>query len=227
MFNFKNTTDLGVKPTTIFFALGTFQFGLPFQNLGIVAAVMVALGLLIISLADAVHAVVLLAALFALGSGILIYLQIAYFGLLFLIVYLGAIVVLFLFIVMMIELKGNSTATSLFSSVLSVPTLITGFLLIELLLTFGGASPLGGLTIRLIRESNFYVNVAGLIAPGDSLRALGSVLYIQYGSVFVLSAFLLLLSMVGAIALTLDIATLGRVKGQDANSAALRKVVSL
>jgi NADH:ubiquinone oxidoreductase subunit 6 (subunit J) len=65
---------------------------------------------LIIGITNPIHSILLLIFVFFLGSLLLFVLQLEYFALLFLIVYVGAIVVLFLFIVMMLEIRTLSVA---------------------------------------------------------------------------------------------------------------------
>jgi len=65
---------------------------------------------LVIGITNPIHSILILIFVFFLGSLFLFILQLEYFALLFLIVYVGAIVVLFLFIVMMLEIKTFSVA---------------------------------------------------------------------------------------------------------------------
>ena len=69
--------------------------------------------LLVIGTANPIHAILLLIRVFFIGTVLLFCLQIEYYARLFLIVYVGAIVVLFLFIIMMLELKRVNVSTRL------------------------------------------------------------------------------------------------------------------
>jgi NADH-quinone oxidoreductase subunit J len=64
----------------------------------------------VIGISNPIHSILLLIFIFFLGSLLLFVLQLEYFALLFLIVYVGAIVVLFLFIVMMLEIRTLNVA---------------------------------------------------------------------------------------------------------------------
>ena len=66
--------------------------------------------LLVIGTANPIHAILLLIRIFFLGTILLFCLQIEYYAMLFLIVYVGAIVVLFLFIIRILELKRVNVA---------------------------------------------------------------------------------------------------------------------
>jgi NADH:ubiquinone oxidoreductase subunit 6 (subunit J) len=69
--------------------------------------------LLVIGSANPIHAILLLIRVFFRGTILLFCLQIEYYAILFLIVYVGAIVVLFLFIIIRLELKRVNVATRL------------------------------------------------------------------------------------------------------------------
>ncbi len=59
----------------------------------------------VIAIVNPIHSILILISVFIMGSAILYLLNLEYFAILFLVVYVGAIVVLFLFIVMMLDLK--------------------------------------------------------------------------------------------------------------------------
>ena len=67
---------------------------------------------LVIGVHNPIHSILLLIAVFALGSILLISLNIEFFAIVFLIVYVGAIVVLFLFIIMMWRFTPNCSASA-------------------------------------------------------------------------------------------------------------------
>jgi len=69
--------------------------------------------LLVIGTANPIHAILLLIRVFFIGTILLFCLQMEYYARLFLIVYVGAIVVLFLFIIRMLELKMVNVSTRL------------------------------------------------------------------------------------------------------------------
>ena len=87
---------------------------------------------LVIGVKNPIHSILILILVFFLGSVLLFFLCMEYFALLFLIVYVGAIVVLFLFIVMMLEIKMVNSSER-FSDLLSFKNLILLFLVLEVL----------------------------------------------------------------------------------------------
>jgi len=83
-----------------------------------------------------IHAILALIQVFFVASAILMVLQVEYLALLFVIVYVGAITVLFLFIIMMLELRGIHTATR-FGGILSLNTFLLALFAAELAFLFG------------------------------------------------------------------------------------------
>jgi NADH-quinone oxidoreductase subunit J len=153
-----------------------------------------------------------------------------YFAILFVIVYVGAIVVLFLFIVMMLEIKMVNVAER-FRDLFSYRSLILAFLLLEILLLSGEdlfdltlffslpeAEQLNNVTV----ESNLYLDYGRLLQRTDQLRALGGVLFTEYQVTILLAAVLLFLCMVAAIVLSMEGEVKRTIKEQDANLQALR-----
>ncbi len=86
--------------------------------------------LLIIGVQNPIHAILLLIMVFFLGTLLLFFISREYFAMLFLIVYVGAIVVLFLFIIMMLELKRINVVVR-FRDLFSYQHIILGFCLLE------------------------------------------------------------------------------------------------
>lgn len=157
-------------------------------------------------------------------------LQLEYFALLFLMVYVGAIVVLFLFIVMMLDLKMINVSER-FRDIFSYKNIVLPFVLVEFLLLFSAdAIEIGSLysinneDLNLLSfcESNLYVDYSKLLQETDQLRAIGGVFFRDYKVAVILGSLLLFVSMVGSIVLTMDPTKQNTLKGQDANIQALR-----
>jgi len=88
--------------------------------------------LLVIGVQNPIHSILLLIRVFFLGTLLLFFLQREYYARLFLIVYVGAIVVLFLFIIRRLELKRVNVARRL-RDIFSFRHIVLGFLLLEVL----------------------------------------------------------------------------------------------
>ena len=78
--------------------------------LSLLSALIFGAASLVIGISNPIHSLLILILVFFLGSILLFFMQLEYFALLFLIVYVGAIVVLFLFVVMMLEIRTFSVA---------------------------------------------------------------------------------------------------------------------
>jgi NADH-quinone oxidoreductase subunit J len=160
------------------------------------AAVAIASGVMVVSARNPVHSVLFLILAFFNSAGLFVLLGAEFLAMILVIVYVGAVAVLFLFVVMMLdvdfaELRGG------FMRYLPIGALIGLILLAELLLVFGSWVIAPG--------------VAGLAAaplpPGGAqvtnTRALGDLLYTRYLFAFQAAGLILLVAMIGAIVLTL------------------------
>ena len=199
--------------------------------LSFVSALLFGVSSLVIGVTNPIHSILLLIVVFFLGSFLLFVLQLEYFALLFLIVYVGAIVVLFLFIVMMLEVRTLNVAQrfqDLFSYrswILPVFGLEFFFIVSQGVFDLSSVlSLLEGENVALFfRESNLSVDYGALLQRTDHLRGIGGVLFTEYKFSVILAALLLLLSMIGSIVMTLDSVSLSTIKVQNANVQSLRQ----
>ena len=168
---------------------------------------------LVFLVANPIHSILSLIGVFFLGTCLLFFIQIEYYAILFLIVYVGAIVVLFLFIIRILELKMVNITQSLYNSYLIHYSLVLSFFLFALLIVSEtlfnlrfiiNSTLLSNLPENpIFTESNIYINWSKLIQRTDQLRAIGGILYTEYKVSVILASILLFLSRVGALALTL------------------------
>jgi NADH-quinone oxidoreductase subunit J len=172
-------------------------------------------GGLVLLTSNPVHSVLFLVLAFMNASGLMLLLEAEFRALLFIVVYVGAIAVLFLFVVMMLNLQ-MPMGTSLIKSWngLGRRGRRIGFVERRRLRTLTGsqeqayqgawerkASGLEPLVGEGARSS--YVRWIDLMDPRTNLETLGQVLYTEYALYVVLAGFVLLVAMVGAIVLTL------------------------
>ncbi len=186
---------------------------------------------LVIGTANPIHSILLLIRVFFLGTVLLFCLQREYYARLFLIVYVGAIVVLFLFIIRRLELKMVNVATR-FGDLFAFRHLIRLCLIVQILFFISSQFfDLNGFISAIISnssyfiEANQYMDWSKLIYRPDQLRALGSILYTEYKVTVILASLLLFLSRVGALAVTLffpknqfSVEEINSRKRQDANN---------
>jgi NADH-quinone oxidoreductase subunit J len=150
--------------------------------------------LLTVSAKNPVYSVLFLILSFLNGTGLLLLLGLEFLGLTFLIVYIGAISVLFLFVVMLLNLQTldlNENRTAY----LPVGLLLGLVLGVQMVSTTYQPGP------SLSEEANF--SLSSSIGSVNTLTRLGEVFYTEYWTLFELAGVLLLLAMVGTIRLTL------------------------
>lgn len=204
--------------------------------------------LLVIGVKNPIHTILLLIRAFFLGTLLLFVRQREYFARLFLIVYVGAIVVLFLFIIRRLELKRVNVAIR-FSDLFSFRHLIFGFFLLESLFLLSQdffdlsyfrvqISDFESIYTRSLVEVNGFIDWSQLLQRTDHLRALGGILFTEYKVTIILASLLLFVSRVGAIAVTLHLSAdttskgvfsltqLPSIKVQDLNLQARRNVTT-
>jgi NADH-quinone oxidoreductase subunit J len=160
---------------------------------------------MIITVQNSIYSVLFLVLSFVSASSLLFLLEIEFIALIFIIIYVGAIAVLFLFVVMMLDIKTiNLTKDSLkyfpFGSFVGIVFLVE--ILLVLFKTFQNSPYILGEFIF-----NDYTNWFEKIDTLTDLQIIGQVLYTQYVLQFLISGFILLLSVIGAVILTIKTTT--------------------
>jgi NADH-quinone oxidoreductase subunit J len=163
------------------------------------ATVTVIAGVLVTVSKNPVHSVLWLILAFLSSAGLFVLLGAEFVAMLLIIVYVGAVAVLFLFVVMMLdidfaELKGEM------SKYMPLALLIGVIILMQLSIGIGAwvySEPAAALA-----EAATEARAGGVIEVENS-RAIGLLLYDRYILLFQLSGLILLVAMIGAILLTL------------------------
>lgn len=159
------------------------------------ASVTLVAGFLVTVARNPVHSVLWLILAFFSSAGLFVLLGAEFVAMLLVIVYVGAVAVLFLFVVMMLDvdfaaLKGEMARA------MPLALLIGVVLLMQFALALGAwVQAEGALGLRQA--------VAPDAAQVENTKALGLLLYDQYFLPFQISGMILLVAMIGAIALTL------------------------
>ncbi len=158
------------------------------------AFVTVAAGFMVIAAKNPVHAVLFLILAFFNAAGLFVLLGAEFLAMLLVVVYVGAVAVLFLFVVMMLDIDFVEMRQG-FVRYLPVGALIGVVLLIELFIVVGGwlALPEGKAVAEPIARLGTATNTA----------MLGRLLYTKYVYLFQAAGLILLVAMIGAIVLTL------------------------
>jgi NADH-quinone oxidoreductase subunit J len=154
--------------------------------------VLVTSAFMVIVARNPVHSVLWLILAFFNAAGLFVLAGAEFLAMILVIVYVGAVAVLFLFVVMMLDINFAELRAG-FLQYLPVGLLIGGVLLAELILV-GGAWATSGMAENTIRA-----------ATPDGVSntvALGRILYTDYVLVFQASGLILLVAMIGAIVLT-------------------------
>jgi NADH-quinone oxidoreductase subunit J len=156
----------------------------------------------VISSRNPVHSVMFLVLVFLFSAGILFCLEVEFLALSFIIVYVGAIAVLFLFVVMMLDIKiGDNTIGYLNYG--PIAYFITFLFLLEITIPL-----IKGVTAFPYASSGTeytYINWFNQIDFITNLESMGQLLYTYYFVFFLMSGFILFVAMLGAIMLTLSL----------------------
>lgn len=160
----------------------------------LLATVAVVSALLVVSARNPVHSVLWLILSFFSSAGLFVLLGAEFLAMLLVVVYVGAVAVLFLFVVMMLDVDFA-----------------------RLRADYARYLPLGGIVAAVLLAEMIMVSVAvvqggaanGAVAPGapgpdvTNVEAIGRVLYTDYIYFFQAAGVVLLIAMIGAITLTL------------------------
>lgn len=169
------------------------------------AGVCVASAVMVIVSRNPVHSVLFLILAFVNASGLFMLLGAEFLAMILIVVYVGAVAVLFLFVIMMLDVDFTELREG-FLEYLPFGLVIGAIFLAELLLAVGG----------WVINPGISKSITSAI-PGNvsNTEALGLVLYTQYIHYFQLAGMVLLVAMIGAIVLTLR--HKAKVKRQDIN----------
>jgi len=159
------------------------------------AGIVLASGVMVISSKNPVHSVLFLILAFFNAAGLFVLLGAEFLAMLLVVVYVGAVAVLFLFVVMMLDINFVELRQG-FLQYLPIGALVGLILLIEILAIVGGW--------HFAPEAAKAVQVAVPAAGSEitNTQALGLVLYTDYLYLFQAAGLVLLVAMVGAIVLT-------------------------
>ena len=159
------------------------------------AAILLIAALLVVTARNPVHSVLWLILCFLTGAGMMILLGAELIALMLIIVYVGAVAVLFLFVVMMLDVDFAALRSDLVRYV-PVGGLIGVVILMQLVLALGSWDFAPGAEDRRLALTPDASEV-------HNTEALGLILYDQYLLLFQLAGLILLVAMIGAIVLTL------------------------
>jgi NADH-quinone oxidoreductase subunit J len=159
------------------------------------ALMAIASGVMVVSARNPVHSVLFLILAFFNAAGLFVLMGAEFLAMILVIVYVGAVAVLFLFVVMMLDIDFAQLRSGAMKY-LPVGLLVGVILFAELIFVFGSWA---------ISPSVSAVAAAPLptAAGFSNTRALGNLLYTRYIFAFQVAGLILLVAMIGAIVLTL------------------------
>ena len=159
----------------------------------LLATVTVGSAVMVISSRNPVHSVLFLILAFFNSAGLFLLVGAEFLAMILVVVYVGAVAVLFMFVVMMLDVNFSKLRQGA-STYLPIGALVGVILLAELVLVAGGWAFAGGFQTSSPMPSDLAVT---------NTQALGRVLYTDYVYLFQAAAMILLVAIIGAITLTL------------------------
>ncbi|MGY6636459.1 MAG: NADH:ubiquinone oxidoreductase subunit J [Erythrobacter sp. SCN 62-14] len=158
------------------------------------AAIVVASAVMVIMARHPVHSVLWLIMAFFNAAALMVLVGAEFLAMLLVIVYVGAVAVLFLFVVMMLDIDFAAMRAGFIRN-FPLGLLMAAILLAELLLAVGVYNA-GGITLGVADGS------AMQPATASNIEALGALLFGRYILLFEIAGIILLVAMIGAIVLT-------------------------
>ncbi|MFD2261303.1 NADH-quinone oxidoreductase subunit J [Lacibacterium aquatile] len=158
------------------------------------ATICVASGVMVISSRNPVHSVLFLILAFFNAAGLFVLMGAEFLAMLLVVVYVGAVAVLFLFVVMMLDINFAELRQGVLQY-LPIGALIGIILLVELIMV-------GGSWVIAPDAKSALVAPAGVNSVSNT-HDIGRILYTQYAYLFQAAGLILLIAMIGAIVLTL------------------------
>ncbi|MEY4249877.1 MAG: hypothetical protein RJA87_1510 [Pseudomonadota bacterium] len=160
----------------------------------LLAAVTVISGFLVITARNPVHSVLFLIMAFFTAAGLFVMLGAEFLAMLLIVVYVGAVAVLFLFVVMMLDVDFTQLREG-FARYLPIGMVVGGVLAVEMVMV--------AVTVAANGAAGKNAAPAAPVADLPNAEAIGRVLYTDYIYFFQAAGLVLLVAMIGAIVLTL------------------------
>ena len=159
------------------------------------AAIAIVSGAMVISARNPVHSVLFLILAFFNGAGLFVLMGAEFLAMILVVVYVGAVAVMFMFVVMMLDINFAELRQG-FLRYLPIGGLIGLILLVELLII------LGGWQLAPNAPLSETIAITPPVTGVTNTQALGQLLYTHYIYLFQAAGVILLIAMIGAIVLT-------------------------
>ncbi len=162
----------------------------------VLALITLASALAVVSARNPVHSVLFLILSFFSAAGLFVLMGAEFLAMLLVVVYVGAVAVLFLFVVMMLDVDFAALRQG-FAQYMPLGGLVAGVLAIEMIIVSATVANNGAAQLNPVG------NAAGGATDISNTEAIGRVLYTDYIYFFQAAGLVLLVAMIGAIVLTL------------------------
>jgi NADH-quinone oxidoreductase subunit J len=160
----------------------------------IFATILIGSGTMVVFSKNPVHSVLFLILAFFNAAGLFVLLGAEFVAMILVIVYVGAVAVMFLFVVMMLDINFTELRKGV-QDYLAVGLLIGIILMVEMAVIVGGWSMTDGIAVTINSATPNVLEVT-------NTDAIGRILYTDYIFLFQLAGLILLVAMIGAIVLT-------------------------
>ena len=160
----------------------------------IVSIIIITSSLLVILSKNPIHSVLFLILVFFNTSILFLFSNAEFLAMILLIVNIGAVAVLFLFVVMMLDINITKQRQT-FLNYLPTGLFIGFIILMELIYVVSQSN------VNFVKTNSSYINISNQIL--ENTKIIGNILYTDYFLLFQLSGIILLVAMIGAIYLTL------------------------
>jgi NADH-quinone oxidoreductase subunit J len=157
------------------------------------SAILIAAAVMVIAARNPVHSVLFLILAFFNSAGLFVLLGAEFLAMILVVVYVGAVAVLFMFVVMMLDISLTEVREG-FLQYLPLGALVGFILVLELSVVAGAWT--------LAPDVGTYLALPTINLKASNTEAIGSVLYTHYVYYFQAAGMILLVAMIGAIVLT-------------------------
>nr|QYC61809.1 NADH dehydrogenase subunit 6 [Paralia sulcata] len=157
--------------------------------------------LMIIVVKNAIYSILFLVLSFVMATGLLFLLESEFMSLIFIVIYVGAIAVLFLFVIMMLNIKVTNSVKDLLKY-FPIGNFLGFVFLIEILLIIFESFNTNPYKNNFL--FNFYTNWFEKVDSISDIESLGQILYTYYVPQFLIAGIILLIAVIGSVILTLS-----------------------
>jgi NADH-quinone oxidoreductase subunit J len=157
------------------------------------AAVLVGAAIGVITARNPVHSALFLVLAFFNSAALWLLMEAEFLGIALVLVYVGAVMVLFLFVVMMLDVNVAKMREG-FAKHAPLGLIVAGIMVVEMFQV---------IWVKQLGNPQVFAYGAPPLPPGSNTKALGTLMYTQYAYPFQLAAVVLLVAIVAAIALTM------------------------